>query len=412
MRIGLLSTRLAGTDGVSLETEKWARTLQRMGHEVVYCAGELGGYAARGTLIPELHFAHPRILALTERAFGPDADDPEPLLRDVAAVADELYDPLRAFVRDAGLDLLVVENALAIPMNLPLGRALTRLIDEMDLATIAHNHDFFWERERYQGSPIVDFLDTYFPPALPTVQHVTINSIAQRRLAARRGLDAILVPNVHDFATPPPQVDAYSRDVRERFGLTPGDTFVLQPTRVIRRKSIEMALELVHYLGVPGTPLFVTHSSSDEGPAYWQWLTHEAEMMGVDLRLVDEMVDAERGRRNGRKVYSLWDVYPHADLVTYPSTYEGFGNALLEAIYFRSLVVVNRYPVYAADIAPLGFEFVELDGFVGDAAVTDVRDLLRDPQRVHEMTQKNYALAREHFSLEVLEEKLRALLGE
>jgi hypothetical protein len=37
----------------------------------------------------------------------------------------------------------------------------------------------------------------------------------------------------------------------------------------------------------------------------------------------------------GQKVYTLWDLYPHAALVTYPSLYEGFGNAFLEAVYFR-----------------------------------------------------------------------------
>ena len=48
----------------------------------------------------------------------------------------------------------------------------------------------------------------------------------------------------------------------------------------------------------------------------------------------------------------MGDAYPHPDLVTYPSTGQGFGKALLEAIYFKRLVVINRYPVYNADIGP------------------------------------------------------------
>jgi glycosyltransferase involved in cell wall biosynthesis len=107
----------------------------------------------------------------------------------------------------------------------------------------------------------------------------------------------------------------------------------------------------------------------------------------------------------------LWDVYPHADLVTYPSTYEGFGNALLEAIYFKRLTVVNRYPVYVADIEPLGFEFIELDGFVNDQAVKTTEELLNAPDRVKIMTDKNYGLAQEHFSLEVLEKKLGEVIA-
>jgi hypothetical protein len=52
MRFGLIATRLSGTEGVSREVARWVRGLQRLDHEVFYCAGELGGYAARGTLIP------------------------------------------------------------------------------------------------------------------------------------------------------------------------------------------------------------------------------------------------------------------------------------------------------------------------------------------------------------------------
>ena len=60
MRIGFISTRLSGTDGVSLETEKWSNVLRRMGHETFFCAGELSGYAAGGALLPKLHFTHSR----------------------------------------------------------------------------------------------------------------------------------------------------------------------------------------------------------------------------------------------------------------------------------------------------------------------------------------------------------------
>ena len=134
--------------------------------------------------------------------------------------------------------------------------------------------------------------------------------------------------------------------------------------------------------------------------------------MKVDLRLIDHLVGTERAKANGHKIYSLWDIYPHADLVTYPSTYEGFGNALLELIYFKRLAVINRYPVYNADIGPLGFDFIELDGFVDDDAVKLTHELLNDPDRVKEMVDKNYAIAQENFSLEVLESKLRELIAE
>lgn len=412
MHIGFISTRLNGTDGVSLEVEKWATVLRRMGHELFYCAGELGGYAAGGTLIPQLHFDHQSVIGFSQRAFGAEAvgQDPDKLIDEIYDKADEIRAPLRRFIRHNRLDLLIVENALTIPMNLPLGISLTGLIAEMGINTIAHHHDFFWERQRYQSNALLDMLDTAFPAKLPTIQHVTINSIAQRRLKDRRRIDSVVIPNVHDFATPPPEIDAYSRDFRQTIGLNEGDLFILQPTRVIQRKGIEMALELVHRLELPRPMLFITHRAHDEGVEYWRWLKREAGVMGLDLRLIDHLIGSERARINNHKIYSLWDAYPHADLVTYPSTYEGFGNALLEFVYFKRLAVVNRYPVYNADICSLGFKFIELDGFVDDQAVQQTRELLNNPEQVRAMAEKNYAIALEHFSLEVLAKKLKELI--
>ncbi len=411
MRIGFISTRLNGTDGVSLEVEKWVTVLRRMGHECYFCAGELGGYAAGGTLIPKLHFEHQSIVALSRRAFGPNRDEePDELVEHIYAVADEIRPPLRDFIRKNKLDVIVVENALAIPMNLPLGVCLTGLIAELGIPTIAHDHDFYWERERYQANAILDLLDTAFPPNLPSIRHVTINSIAQRRLQSRRGIDSVVIPNVMDYDTPPPGIDEYNQDFREMLDLKAGEILALQPTRVIQRKGIELAIELVRRMEMPQVHLFITHSATDEGLDYWHWLQREARLMHVDLQLIDFLVDVHRRRANGHKIYSLWDAYIHADFVTYPSLYEGFGNALLEAIYFKKLTVVNRYPVYNADIRPLGFEFVELNGFVDDDAVDMVKALLADPAEAQRRAEKNYEIARAHFSYRVLEEKLRQLL--
>ncbi|MCK4901019.1 MAG: glycosyltransferase family 4 protein [Anaerolineales bacterium] len=412
MRIGFISTRLKGTDGVSLEVGKWTRVLRRMGHEVFFCAGELGGYAKNGTLIPKLHFAHQSIVKLSQRAFGAETDeDGDKLADEIYAVADEIRAPLRDFIRSNRLDMIVVQNALTIPMNLPLGVSLTGLIAELGIDTIAHHHDFYWERQRYQTNAILDLLDTTFPAELPSIQHVTLNTIAQRRLNARRGIDSVVIPNVHDYASKPPEIDSFSQDFRGALGLKNGDIYVLQPTRVIQRKGIEMSIELINRLQIPNSHLFITHRADDEGLAYWHWLKREATQMKVDLRLVDHLVGDARENINGHKIYSLWDAYPHADLVTYPSLYEGFGNAILETIYFKRLTVINRYPVYNADIKPLGFQFIELDGFVDEYSIEKTRQLLNDPEQVRGMVETNYAIAQDHLSFEVLEKRLKELIA-
>ncbi|UCD43363.1 MAG: glycosyltransferase family 4 protein [Chloroflexota bacterium] len=412
MRIGFIATRLHGTDGVTLEVEKWARVLTRLGHEIYFCAGELGGYAKDGTLIPELHFADQSVFALSQKAFDTNPDDDGHALADqIYSRADEMRAPLRSFIRSNNLDLIIVQNALTIPMNLPLGVSLTGLIAELGIDTIAHHHDFFWERQRYQTNAILDLLDTAFPAKLPNIQHVTINSIAKARLNARRGISSTVVPNVLDFATPPPVLDNYNQQLRTDLGLSKNDLLILQPTRVVQRKGIEMSIELVKRLELPKSLLFISHRSSDEGTSYWRWLKREASVMDVDVQLIDHMIGPVRETVNGHKIYSLWDAYLNSDLITYPSLYEGFGNALLESIYVRRLTIINRYPVYNADIKPLGFEFIELDGFVNEKSIQETRILLNSPDEVEKITAKNYQLAQEHFSVEVLESKLKELLA-
>lgn len=412
MRVGFLAARLKGTDGVSLEVGKWARVLRGIGHDAFFCAGELGGYASSGRLIPELHFKHPAIQAVNQRAFvEKNPADRENLLRTIESLAVELERPLGEFIQVSHLDLLFIENALAIPMNLPLGLALTNLIQRLKIPAIGHHHDSYWECARYQDNAIFDLLDAYFPPNLPTLRHATINSIAQARLKARRGLDSIVIPNVYDFATPPPAMDDFNADFRQSASISASELLIFQPTRVIQRQGIELAIELTHRLHRPNACLFIAHSADDEGLAYFNWLKREVQAMGVDLRFLADITAEERRLSEGRKTYALWDIYPHADLVTYPSLYEGFGNALLEAVYFKRLVVVNRYPVYNADICPLGFEFIELDGYVSQQVVDQTLALLANPSAMCAIAEKNYAIAQEHFSLQVLEQKLVEILS-
>ena len=412
MRIGFIATRLQGTDGVTLEVEKWAKVLTNLGHEIYYCAGELGGYAQDGTLIPELHFADQTAYALSQRAFGGSSEqDGDALADQIYSRADDMRAPLRNFIRSNHLDLIIVQNALTIPMNLPLGVSLTGLIAELGIDTIAHHHDFFWERQRYQTNVILDLLDTAFPAKLPNIQHVTINSIAKARLNARRGISSIVIPNVLDFSTQQPQFDEYNRDLRTDLGLEKDELLILQPTRVIQRKGIEMSIDIVKRLDGDNPHLFITHRADDEGLSYWHWLKREASVMNVDIQLIDHVIGAQRGKINDHKIYSLWDAYLNADLITYPSLYEGFGNALLESIYTRKLTIINRYPVYNADIKPLGFEFIELDGFVSENSIQLARELLSSPDQVKEITDKNYQLAQEYFSLEVLEKNLKELIA-
>jgi glycosyltransferase involved in cell wall biosynthesis len=96
--------------------------------------------------------------------------------------------------------------------------------------------------------------------------------------------------------------------------------------------------------------------------------------------------------------------------VTYPSDFEGFGNAFLEAIYFCRPIVVNTYSIYTIDIKPKGFSAIEIDGYVTDEAVRKTKKILTDAKLRRKMVSHNYEIAKKFYSYSVLRQKLKNLI--
>jgi len=383
-----------------------------MGHEVFWFSGRCDRAAEESMCVPEAFFGHPENDWINERIWGVAKRPPEVTER-IREVARYLEAMLRRFVARFSLDVLVLENVLTIPVHLPLGVAVTEFLAETGMPAVAHHHDFYWERVRFSLNAVPDFLDMSFPPRLPNVVHTVINQAAQEQLALRKGISSMLVPNVFKFEDEPRQEDAYSSDVRSQIGLLEDDIMILQPTRIVPRKGIEHAIKLVSMLGDARYKLVVSHHAGDEGYEYQHMLERLAEDEGVDLRIISDRV-GERRQRNarGQKMYTLWDVYPHADFVTYPSVYEGFGNALLEAFYFKKPVMINRYSIYVQDIEPKGFRLVEMNGYVTRETVEAVRRLIEDPDLRAATVEGNYQLARKHYGFGALKNALRAAFGQ
>jgi glycosyltransferase involved in cell wall biosynthesis len=370
-----------------------------------YFAGELDRPPDRSYLSEKAHFNHPEIQEIQQASFGVTTR-PRSLTDKIQEIKDKLKDDLYAFISQYKIDLLMPENALTIPMNIPLGLAITEVIAETGMPATAHHHDFYWERDRFSINAVSDYLNMAFPPNLPTIEHAVINSYAEEQLALRTGISGRVVPNIMDFEKPPPPPDDYTSGVREAIGIADDELFVLQPTRVVKRKGIEHAIELVCRMGLKAK-LVISHDAGDEGFDYQERLQEYAGFLKVDLLFASDIIDEKRGlSEDGRKIYTLEDVYPYADLVTYPSTFEGFGNAFLEAVYFSKPVVVNTYSIYAKDIKPKGFSVIELDGYVTNDAVEQTKQVLSDPKLCKKMVEQNYELGKRFFSYDVLRRRL------
>ena len=410
LNIGFVSTRFRGLDGVTLEASKWAEILEGFHHRCYWFAGELDKPAEASMLVPEAFFQHPDNLALGPELFGRQTRSREISDR-IHVQKEHLKNRLYEFIERFDLDLLVAENVLAIPMHIPLGLALTEVIVETGIPAVGHHHDFYWERPRFLLNAVPDILGMAFPPDLPSMKHVVINTVAQKDLAAKNGIASQLIYNVIDFDGPRTGIDDFNRDFRSEMGFGEDDVLILQPTRVVSRKGIEQALHLVERLEIPNLKLLVSHSLSDEGPEYYEWIKDTARRQRAPVHFIfNRLHDARKYTEDGKKLFTLWDVYPHVDLITYPSLYEGFGNAFLEAILYRKPLLVNRYSVYIVDIEPKGFDVVAIDGYLSNSAVRQVEEVLRNPERRLQMVERNYELGRKYFSYSVLKRGLNSLL--
>jgi len=448
-RIGIFHYQLGMTDGVSLEVEKWQTVLERMGHQVVLCAGRFGKDA--GVLIPELYHHDPEIEAISQNILGlAHSLSAEALAALIEDHKRRAKTALRRAILENDLDLLMVDNLWSVAMNIPAAMALEEVRQELGLRAIAHHHDFYWEKKvapNREDPLAAGILDQYLPPRSAAIQHVVINSLAQASLAKCKQLPAVVIPNVFDFDSPDWQVDDYNADLRQAVGLEAGDVCVLQATRIIPRKGIELAIDLVAALNeAPRRKILATrglvdgrrfgadnkivlvlagYDRDDPTGTYLQRLKEKAAGLGVDLRPIDAIIGPQRERKAGVKVYSLWDSYTLADLVTYPSLWEGWGNQLLEAFRAKAPVALFEYPVYLADICSKGFDVVSLGSEIARRDRLDLVEIstkilqgaadkcvgtLTDRQLRKQTVNQNYRIAKQHYSYETLENDLIPLL--
>ena len=419
MRIGIAIGRIGGIDGVGLETEKWIAVLERMGHEVLVLTGELEAPIRNASVLPEMAFSHPDCIRDQDDSFFFQEVEETELVERLERGAAVIERGIRRWLAEQRIEFLITQNSTTLPCHLTMGMALFRVLEDTGIAALAHDHDFHWERgdryaTRYAG--VEDIIERCFPPDLPNLRHAVINTYCRDSLRRELGMESVVVPNVMDFGSPFARRDDFNRELPDALGFGSDDTLLFQITRIVRRKGIETAIELVHRLDDPTVRLVITGTSRDD----WnEEYTNELRAQVADLGIGDSVLFA--GKRfgavrastaDGGLVFSLEDAYAHATACTYFSRYEGFGNAFVEAALARRPIFVNNYkPVYWPDIGSKGFQTVQIeDNELTDAAVAAIRSILSDPKARREIGEHNFALGRRYFCFDILEELLDDLL--
>ena len=333
-------------------------------------------------LVPEAYFYDRDNVWINERAFGTrrrtPGDDAEDL-RDRRLSEGHALRFRRAL---SGSTSWWSRTRLCMPMHIPLGVALTHFIAETEIPTIAHHHDFYWERARFSVNAVNDFLTMAFPPTLRVDparddQLVCAGTICLGAGASRR----CWCPTCWISRIRRRTRRCARADFRERIGLAPDDVMLLQPTRVVPRKGIEHSIALVAQLQEPavqtGRLARVGRRGAGLSATRWSsWPSSRASTCGSSTpRSPRPRPDADQ-RHAPRPTWPR--PTPQADLITYPSLYEGFGNALLEAFYYRKPVLVNRYSIFVSDIEPKGFKVIAMDGFLTRSVLEHVRRVIAD----------------------------------
>jgi glycosyltransferase involved in cell wall biosynthesis len=263
----------------------------------------------------------------------------------------------------AGSDVVVVENLCSLPLN-PAAATVVADVLRGRRAVLRH-HDLPWQRPRFEGLPP--------PPDDPAWVHVTVNELSRGQLA-ERGIEATTVYNAFD--PEPPTGDRAATRAHWRVGAK--HPMVVQPTRAIARKGVPTAVALAEALGA----VYWLLGPTEEG--------YEAELAEVLSRA---RVRVLRGLPTGR----VADAYAAADVVAFPSQWEGFGNPVIESALYRKPLAVHRYPV-ARELERFGFRWFDADD---PAVVTADAELL----------DHNRAVARRHFSLHDLPDRIATLLS-
>lgn len=265
-----------------------------------------------------------------------------------------------------GADVVLVENLCSLPLNAAASAMVGDLL--RGRRAVMHHHDLAWQRADFAGWPP--------PPDDPQWTHVTINELSRRELA-ERGIAATTIYNRFDS-------DGRAGDrngSRRRLGLKPDERLVLHPVRAVPRKGVPAALALCEAVGA--TYWLLGPTEEDYGPQ-------------LEPLLAAAGVTVLRGTHD----LSLVDSYAACDAVVFPSSWEGFGNPVVESAVHRRPLAIRRYPV-AAELERFGFRWFSAD----DPDALD--HWLAEPDA--QLLDHNQDVARRHFSLADLPARLSAL---
>lgn len=373
------------------------------------------------------------------------------------------------FIEKHEIDLLIAHNT-SHPYNFITAVGLGYYLDELrDKGVIWPKvitwwHDSYLERERFKNPNPVIKKHLKYLPGLKNDGIVFINQ--EQPKAARKLYQTLEMPKLDTFferrcITIPntsnipwnwqacnwdsdqvvaPETDNYNASFFEDIGLTEEvkkhncsleDTVVLlQHTRVVPRKKIELAIDFAFLLEKRFSnvqrnqcvALLISGHSGDEQVEYKTFLqsyfdqkTKEKPRARVVLIFAEDWVLSHRDIIVDKKYYKFAEipaiVANAGGIGTYFSEVEGYGNNLLEMVSFGLPAFINKYEIYKTDIEHLGFDFPAInDGILTNEIVEKAYVVLNDNRVRNQMVRHNLNILQEKLDHRIISKKLNPLI--
>ncbi len=320
--------------GVETVIRQHAQLMTRHRHSVTILCGMGSTFSpdVPTRVIPELDWRNPIVTASQEEAYN--GNPAEAYFKLLNALNNSLGKILQSF------DRIIVHNMFTMPFNLAATQALGALADR-GMKVIAWTHDlaainpdyhipqrrvFSSIRERHQK-----------------VKYVTASDNRALEFKSMTGFEVdAVVPNALDFAG----IWGISSEVANLVDKDlPNSMILFFPTRILERKNIGFALQIVAALRDLGQSVRLLISGASN--LYNRCADEDLaalKQLAADLRITELVTWVNESFAVDEP--HLRSLYAVTDAVLYPSRQEGFGLPLLEAAAFR-------LPIFCSNIEPL-----------------------------------------------------------
>jgi mannosylglucosylglycerate synthase len=419
LNYGIIHSLIGKNDGVSIVIDQSVNAMVR---DLGINLGNIFFLAAHSS---------PRFNAETHEIFWHKSDVHKTIIRqfnDESATgldalihehALEARDIIADFVQRNSIDILIAHNT-SHPYNFITAVGLGYYLEDLRKSNLIWPKVLVWWHDSYFERPIFSHPNAVIRKYLHYLPGTLIDGIVfinstqpelARSMYRQYGLNRLdtffsertaVIPNTHDigwgwelcdwtaeqlfFPPPDPYNQRFLHDTGleqlvSAAGFTLDQTFILlQHTRIVPRKKIEVAIDLAFELEErfvregcrKCVALLISGHSGDEQAKYKEFLTEYFGMKSeasphaaVFLIYGEHFILSHRDIIVDKKYYNFFEVpgivASLGGIGTYFSETEGFGNNLLEMIAAGLPVLINKYTVYESDVEPLGFDLPYID---------------------------------------------------